>query len=118
MERSVLATLKTKAHPMTEITNSPNTLTLELSFNPRGELVVHLPATQTFKPGNTTLRTGFVEEELRNILNIESKIRRHEAEFYGEPETSQLARDLRAGRIAQRNIIRNSSAVLELDLDL
>lgn len=97
---------------------SPDTLLLELSFNAQGLLVVRLPETKTFKAGNTTLRTGHVEEELRNILNIENKIRRHEAEFYGEPDTTALARDLKNSRINSRAPIRKSSSgVLDLDLE-
>lgn len=96
----------------------PNSLLLDLSFDNHGNLVVRLPETRTFKSGNMTLRTGFVEEELRNILNVENKIRRHEAEFYGEPEVSQLAKDLKNNRISIKNSIRNSSSVLDLELEL
>lgn len=95
---------------------SPNSLLLELTFDARGDLVVRLPETITYKSGLKTLTTGAVETELRNILNIENKIRKAEAFFYGEPDLKTLARDLKNSRITPRANIRSSNAILDLEI--
>lgn len=99
-------------------THHPDALLLELTFSPRGELVVRIPDSISQKGGKVTLNSGHVEEQLRNILNVENKIRHNEAAFYGEPEIRQLAADLKAGRIKSDNI-RRSTTVLDLgDLEI
>lgn len=100
-----------------QVTHHPDALLLELTFDPRGELVVRIPDSVSQKGGKVTLNSGSVEAQLRNILNIENKIRHHEARFYGEPDVRSLAADLKAGRI-QSTRIRNSKEPLELDLEL
>lgn len=96
--------------------SSPNSLLLELTFNSHGDLIVRLPETITYKSGLKTLTPGAVESELRNILDIENKIKKHEAAFYGEPDLKILARDLRNSRITPRTNIRASNSVLDLEL--
>lgn len=95
----------------------PDALLLELTFDPHGNLVVRIPDSISQRGGKQTLGRHTVEEQLRNILNIENKIRHHEAAFYGEPDIRTLASDLKSGRI-QSTRIRNSTSPLELDLDL
>lgn len=100
-----------------EPTHHPDALLLELTFDLRGNLIVRIPDSISQKGGKITLQTGNVENELRNILNIENKIRHHEAAFYGEPDIRRLAADLKAGRIQSANI-RRSTSILELELEL
>jgi hypothetical protein len=95
----------------------PNALLLELTFNDHGHLIVRIPDSMSQRGGKVTLSPGSVEAQLRNILDVENKIKKHEAAFYGEPGVRDLARDLKAGRIKTTRI-EKSTAPLELDLDL
>ena len=95
---------------------SPNSLLLELTFNSHGDLIVRLPETITYKSGLITLTPGSVETQLRNILDVENKIKKHEAAFYGEPDLKSLAKDLRNSRITPKTSIRASNSVLDLEL--
>lgn len=109
--------------PETNTTNQTNptnpnshTLTIELSFNNHGELVVTLPPQPNTSGGSITIARGYVEETLRNILAVDEKIARSAAKFFGEPTTKQLARDIKR---ANTDPIRpqNSPRTTAIDLE-
>lgn len=94
-----------------------DTITVTLSFDNRGELVVRLPAQPNLKGGNVTIIRGTVEDTLRNILEVEAKIMRHEREgrFYGEPTSTQMARDIRRANSDTDTTMRSPTIAMDLE---
>ena len=81
------------------------TITIQLTTNSNNDLIAILPQ------GTVTLGDDILKS-LENIFNVELKIRRTEAAFYGEPSTKQLAKDLKSFRNSK------TQNVLDLELDI